>query len=529
MLPMLAINNETDIEILRQKAALLDNENRLLHRRLAELTARLDKLEGKDATSLQHELKLLTEKLRANREAMFGRSSERRPKADDNDDDGKSGESGKDAGRKRPARPGHGPTAQPDLPIVEHVHDLDEADKVCPICGLELNAIAGQFETSELITVVERRFEVHRVKLTKSTCASHCGIETALPPDKPIKGGRYSTEFAVEVAVGKYGLHLPLSRQVREMAEQGLKVTSQTLWDQIFALYLLLVPSYQALREQVLAAPVVGADETTWRMMGSGNRKKWYAWVITTATGAVYHIDPSRSAKAAAALLKGYGGVVMTDGYAAYEKLRRLLLQKQRYTFDLVSCWAHVRRRFVKCEADYPEAAEVLALIGKLYEIEKKARAGPFDDPLDALRHLAWKRKEESKPVVAEIQAWRSRQHYLPSSSFGSAVQYMDELWVRLIKFLDDPRVTLDNNASERAMRAPVLGRKNHYGSRSKKGTDVAALFYSLTETCKLVGISPREYIAEAARRALRCKGTVTLPADLLAERQAKTDDSKAE
>lgn len=411
-----------------------------------------------------------------------------------------------------------------ELPIVEHVHDLDEADKVCPICGLQLNTIAGQFETSELITVVERKFEVHKIKLTKSTCANHCGIETALPPDKPIKGGRYSTEFAVEVAAGKYDLHLPLTRQVREMAHQGLQVTSQTLWDQIYALYLLLVPCYRALREQVLASPVIGADETTWRMLKSGNRKKWYVWAVTSAAGVVYYIDPSRSAKAASELLAGYGGVVMTDGHAAYEALRDLLLQKQGYTYELVSCWTHVRRRFVKCEADYPQAGEVLALIGKLYEIESRARQGPFENPLDALRHVAKLRDEESRPVVAEIQAWRSRQHYLPSSSLGTAVTYMDGLWLRLIKFLDDPRVMLDNNGSERAMRGPVLGRKNHYGSRSQTGTEVAGLFYSLVETCKLVGMSPREYLTEAAKRALLCKGTVTLPAELLAERQAERD-----
>ena len=126
---MLAINTENDIEILRQKAALLDNENRLLHRRLVELTARLDKLEGKDADSLQRELKLLGEKLRANRQAMFGRSTERRSKTNE---DGKKDD--KSDGQKRPDQPGHGPTKQPELPIVEHVHDLDEADKVCPIC-----------------------------------------------------------------------------------------------------------------------------------------------------------------------------------------------------------------------------------------------------------------------------------------------------------------------------------------------------------------------------------------------------------
>jgi len=98
----------------------------------------------------------------------------------------------------------------------------------------------------------------------------------------------------------------------------------------------------------------------------------------------------------------------------------------------------------------------------------------------------------------------------------GKAIAYMLKLWQDLTRFLDDPRVSLDNNGAERALRGMVIGRKNHYGSRSKTGTEVAALFYTLFESAKLAGVDPHAYVLEAAKRAIRNPGTATLPRDLI-------------
>ena len=86
--------------------------------------------------------------------------------------------------------------------------------------------------------------------------------------------------------------------------------------------------------------------------------------------------------------------------------------------------------------------------------------------------------------------------------------------WPRLKVFVDNPDVPLDNNRTERGIRGPVVGRKNHYGSRSKRGTEVAAPFYSLIETAKLVGVEPRRYLEEAAAAAKL--GRVLLPHELI-------------
>lgn len=103
----------------------------------------------------------------------------------------------------------------------------------------------------------------------------------------------------------------------------------------------------------------------------------------------------------------------------------------------------------------------------------------------------------------------------MPESSVGKAIAYMLGLWPGLTLFLDDPRIPVDNNATERGLRGVVLGRKNHYGSRSERGTEVAALFYSLLESAKLAGVEPKLYLHTATRTALENPKAVSLPYDL--------------
>jgi transposase IS66 family protein len=125
-------------------------------------------------------------------------------------------------------------------------------------------------------------------------------------------------------------------------------------------------------------------------------------------------------------------------------------------------------------------------------------------------------RDEWSRPIVREIQTWALDQRVLPESSLGKAISYLLGLWSGLTRFLDDSRIPLDNNQTERGLRGVVLGRRNHHGSRSRRGTEVAALFYSLVESAKLCGVEPKRYRLTATRAALADHTVVTLPRDLL-------------
>jgi transposase len=410
---------------------------------------------------------------------------------------------------------------QPALPTVEMVHELAAADQICPQCGGTLREMAGQSEDAEEITVVERRFVVVTHRRKKYRCRCNGCVETAPGPLRlaarpDVRGRRYAPEFAVEVAIGKYLDHAPLERQARVMSREGLTIESQTLWDQIDALAQVLQPTYEALRRHVLAAPVVGADETWWRLLNGPERPRWWAWSLTAADAVTYMILESRSQEAARRVLDGYRGIVIADGYGAYDALARA-----GPGFTLAHCWAHVRRKFVEAEPHYPgPCGEILALIGQLYAVERAAPAVGPDAPetarAAALARRGQLRREQSVPVVATIRAWAQQQRALPESGLGKALAYMLGLWRGLTRFLEDPRIPLDNNATERGLRGMVVGRKNHYGSRSKRGTEVAALLYSLIESAKLCGVEPKAYLLQATRAALATPGTVTLPHALL-------------
>ena len=342
------------------------------------------------------------------------------------------------------------------------MHILDAADEMCPKCGAQLQEFAGQCEEADEVDVIERRFVLVKHKRQKYRCECGC-IETAEAPPKLQKSGRYSVGFATAVAVGKYADHLPLQRQVVQMRRQGLRIDSQTLWDQLFALSEHFVPAYEALHQHALTHPVVGADETTWRLMGKKDvtsTKRWQVWALSAPDAVFYQLHPSRSADAAAQLLKDIDGTVMCDGYSAYKAL-----EKRRHDFQLAHCWAHARRKFVEIEETFPKPSEeALGLIGELYRIERDLQEKPPDMRLPI-------RQQRAGLVVQQIHQWALGQRALPQSPLGKAIAYLGKHWDGLRVFLTDPEVPLDNNRTERAMRGVVVGRENHYGSRSERGT----------------------------------------------------------
>lgn len=497
---MISLRVETRPDVLRQAALLLEQENRRLHERNQQLVFELARLQGRDdVAALQMELAALQEQLARREQALFGVSSEKRPNPEP-----------AEPVEPKPRR-GHGPRQQLQLPIVEVVHKLAESGRDCPVCGGPLEEMKGQQEESEEITVVQRQFLVARHRRQKYRCRCNGAVVTAPGPRKLIASGRYSPEFAVEVAISKYLDHLPLERQSRIMQREGLAVSSQTLWDQIEALAAHLEPTYQALGKRVLKAPLLHADETHWRLMSKSDKKFW-VWCLTSTDTVFYRIFDNRAKTAARDMLAGYGGTVVADGYGAYEALARA-----GPGFTLANCWAHVRRKFVEAEPHYPQQAqEILDLIGKLYGVERDLPSlREVEDPIEGARRLAARaelRQQRSRPLVEEIRRWASTQTALPRSGLGQALQYMWGLWPGLTRFLEDSRVPLDNNPVERALRGVVIGRKNHYGSRSRRGCEVAGLLYTLVETAKVCGAEPRIYLLKATYAALEQPGAVTFP-----------------
>jgi len=483
----MTIDEVEDIELLRRAAKMLEAENLEMAKMIQRLKRELFELKHGKAEQLELEMQLqeLEEQLARRNKLLFGDSSEKR------------GSSKSKKGTKK--QTGHGRREQPELETVEQVHVENVEDETCELCGGHLEASEGFFEESEEVDIIERRFVVKQHHRQKYKCECGSCIRTAQGPLKLLSGARYSVGFAVHVAMAKYAEHLPLERQVRGMLRDGLQIDSQTLWDQINALAHQLEPAYQRLHDHVLSHPVIGVDETHWKLMGQKSKKKggkgkrWQAWAICCPDAVHYSFEDSRSAETARAILQGYEGVILTDGYAAYESVK-----KQGGRFTLAHCWAHVRRKFVEVEEQHPgRCTEVLDLIGQLYDIEREAKGKPPDEVL-ALR------EERSKHVILAIQKWALEVEALPESNLGKAIAYMSSLWDGLRVFLDNPFVGLDNNGTERALRGVVIGRKNHYGSRSVRGTEVAAILYTLIESAKLAGVGPHTYLKTAINAALR-------------------------
>ena len=265
------IERINDIASLRQLARLQEHEIKQLHAKLVVLTKKLAKLQGQDPTKeLERELDELKKQLASHQRKLFGKSSERRrPKKPS------------DKSRKK-KRTKFGYRAQPNLATETHEHTLRDDTRECSLCGGTLEPTSDLVEGGDEITVIERQYKlVHHLR-RKYRCQCPGVTVTAPGPVKLIARGRYSLQFAIQVAIDKYLHHMPLARQVREMQSLGLIIDTQTLWDQLNVLAGYLAHSYELVRHYILGADVLGADETWWRVMQESSSKRWWVWAIST-------------------------------------------------------------------------------------------------------------------------------------------------------------------------------------------------------------------------------------------------------
>ncbi len=475
-----AIEREQDIEELRRVALALYAQTQQLIRDLRRRAEKIAFLSG-DKEELQQTLAMiasLTAQAEGQAKALDAMPAPPPKK-----------------GRKKRDR--SGPTDQPNLPRVTQRFELDDADRACPSCGGELAQMGGQFETSEMIDVVEIQYRVVQVEQQKYVCRCGGCVETAPGPDRALAGSRYSLAFAIKVVLDKYLDHIPLERQVRILARHELVVTSQTLWDLALAVARRLRLVDEAIAQHVLAQPVIGLDQTGWPRIEQAGHKPWQMWCLTSPGVVVHRIRDDKSAATFTELVGDYHGTIVCDALATHAAGAR-----EGPGITLAACWAHVYRRFDEALPDHPEAAYALERIGALYDIDDRADGD--------LARLAELRRTESPPVLAELKDWLWNRAAIKSLSIGKAAAYTIANWERLNRFLYDPRVPLDNNATERAIRGPVVGRKNHYGSKSRLGTQVAATLYTILETAKLHAIDPAAYLRAAVIAADR--GELLLP-----------------
>jgi transposase len=369
----------------------------------------------------------------------------------------------------------------------------------CGCCSKELTRI-GEEVTEELGYEPARRFVTEYVR-GKFACRS-CGTvaETAPLPERAADRVRPAASTLGDLVVRKYVDHLPLARQEKILAREGIEISRSTLCDWVGIAARLLAPIGDAIRRDVLAADVVHGDDTPVVVQDNargGGRAQCYLWLYRNLAGdTLFDFRRSRSRDGPMAVLSGWRGHFVCDAYAGYHGLFR------GGGILPVACWAHVRRKFFEAfQGGDVDAAIVLTLIARLYRVEAEAKERLLD--ADARRVLRQERAEPETARLATVLEHLAKDA-LPKSPLGEAVAYARTLWPSLVRYLDDGRLPIDNNPAEQAIRAVALGRKNWLFAGGDEGGRRAALLYSILATCKSAGVEPFAYLSDVLARVER-------------------------
>ncbi len=381
------------------------------------------------------------------------------------------------------------------LPRIDVVHELAEDERRCDHDG-QLLAEIGEV-ISEQLDIVPAKIQVTRHIRKKYACDCGQCIKTAPLPAQPIPKSMASPGLLAHITVSKYQDALPLYRQETILKRIGVDIPRATMANWMIRAGHLVQPLINLLQDRLLSHDIVQMDETTVQVLKESGKKaqsKSYLWLQRGGPPeqpvVLYHYDPGRGAGVAKHLLAGFKGYLQTDGYDGYNAVVA--------SNDLVhvGCMAHARRRFseaVKAQGKNGKRGKAhrgLALIQKLYRVEKQVRKWT---PEKRFEH----RQRHAKPVLDEMRLWldQSLPQVPPTSATGKALHYLHNEWHKLIRYLNDGRLEIDNNAAENAIRPFVIGRKNWLFSDSVKGVTASANLYSLIETAKANGLEPYAYL----------------------------------
>ena len=398
-----------------------------------------------------------------------------------------------------PAKPRNVPQRRPlppELPRVEVRHE--PASCTCGSCGGALHPIGEQ--VSEKLDLEPLKFFVRRDVYPQYACRA-CETITAAPVAPAIiDRGIAAPGLLAQVVIGKYVDHLPLYRQEAMFERAGLAIPRNVQAEWIGRIGVALAPLAAALKADLLARPILHADETPVGQLdpGRGKVKRAYLFAYRSAdhTGPpiiLFDYGENRSGEHVREFLGDWRGALMVDDYAGYKKLF------DRGVVEL-GCWAHARRKFHELHVANrsPIAAEALTRIGALYAIEAEAREAGLDPA--ALHAL---RQAQAKPRVEAFKAWldETRPKALGASGTRNAIDYTLKRWPALMRYLDDGRHPIDNNAIENAIRPIALGRKNWLFAGSERAGERAAIIMGLLATAKANGHEPHAWLSDVLTR----------------------------
>jgi transposase len=410
--------------------------------------------------------------------------------------------------RKRPSRkpfPAHLPRERVVIAAPDN----------CPCCGSTKLSKLGE-DITETLEVIPRQWKVIQTVREKFSCRD---CETITQPPAPFHvtpRGFAGPNLLAMILFEKFGQHQPLNRQSERYRREGIDLSLSTLADQVGACTTALQPLYALIERHVLAAERLHGDDTTVPILAKGKTIKGHIWTYVrddrpfggrAPPAALYYASRDRRHEHPARHLQGFTGILQADAYSGYNEVYDPSRAQGPITAAL--CWAHARRQFFEladiaanarrgrsAAAISPIALEAVKRIDGLFDIERGINGQSAEERLRV-------RREQSAPLVAALEAWlrQQRSRLSNSSAVAGPIDYMLRRWDRFIRFIEDGRICLTNNAAERALRGFALGRKSWLFAGSERGADRAAVMATLIMTAKLNDVDPQAWLADVLAR----------------------------
>lgn len=381
-----------------------------------------------------------------------------------------------------------------DLPRIEVFHDIDDTEKTCA-CGSPLCHIGD--ERSEQLDFIPAKVQVI-VNVRKKYACKACEetIKIAPAPAQMIPKSIATPGLLSHIAISKYDDHLPLYRQEEILLRHGVDIARNTLGEWMIRSGEAIEPLIKLLHHEIISYDRAFSDETPLQVLkqpGKTAKQKSYMWVFSGGPperySIIYHYGNTRSSQVPLRFFEDFKGYLHTDAYSGYLPLVTTGKVK------IVGCLAHIRRQFFAItQTVNTEGLAHIAMkwITALYRIEDRCR-----EEKASIAQIKAYRNEKARPIVQEMGTWLKAQiSKVPAKSpIGKALYYAIEQWPNFSRYLEDGRLEIDNNRSERAVKPFVVGRKNWLFAGNHRGAIASANLYSLIETAKAHGLNPYDYL----------------------------------
>ena len=390
------------------------------------------------------------------------------------------------------------------LPRVDRLHEPENT--ICS-CGCEMKRVGE--DVSEKLDYTPGVFTVERHVRGKWACAKCRTLVQAPVPAAVIDKGIPTAGLLAQVLVAKHADHLPLYRQETIFGRAGLAIPRSTLGAWVGQCGARLQPLVEALKTKLLQCRVLHADETPVAMLapGKGKTDRAYLWAYTAATSeelkaVIYDFTAGRSGENARVFLghdpekrereqQPWTGSLVCDDFSGYKALFNKGVSE-------VGCMAHARRKFVELHAANKSqiASQAIELIGQLYGVERDLRDQDAETRLQ-------QRRSRAAPIATALYEWllAQRAKVALGTATAKAIDYSLNRWAALTRYVEDPRLPIDNNHDEQQIRPWATGRKNWLFAGTLAAGQRAAAIMSLIQSAKLNGHDPYVYLKDVLER----------------------------